>query len=334
MTDLYDYSASVEFIQGTFKFLEKLILQKRSYKSVIIKIGFVQISSKFLSSNLELNKLICTTTRSIIDGTEAGCKAFEEGNGSDRILDLIKSNPNVDYTFNLLRTLVVNNPASEIKRIMKLLSSEKLDIQVTNLILGLLVNILNESKMARKAFRIANGFEFLEDFFRIFSKSISPEMSDPATGLANLNIITKIEKSINVYAAAVTHSSESLVYSESVLPLDLLVNIMTTWGCFFEAPRFEDEPKTTVGNLEQIQVPYESSKEILAATNLSISTRRVLLIFSPLIKYAVDPKKKIRIPKFIFIILKLLPHVIIIKNHHRHIVETVADNNDILTFKK
>ena len=138
-------------------------------------------------------------------------------------------------------------------------------------------------------------------------------MSDPASGLANLSIITKIEKSINLYAAAVTHSSESLVYSESVLPLDLLVNIMTTWGCFFEAPRFEEEPKTSIGNLEQIQVPYESPTEILAATNLSISTRRVLLIFSPLIKYAVDPKKKIRIPKFIFIILKLLPHIIIIK---------------------
>ena len=112
-----------------------------------------------------------------------------------------------------------------------------------------------------------------------------------------------------------THSSESLVYSESVLPLDLLVNIMTTWGCFFEAPRFEDEPKTDsfTGNIEQIQVPYESPSQILSATNLSISTRRVLLIFSPLIKYAVDPKKKIRIPKFIFIILKLLPHIIIIK---------------------
>ena len=230
-------------------------------------------------------------------------------------MDLIKSNSNLDYAFNLLRTLVVNNPASEIKRIIKMLSSEKLDIQVTNLMLGLLVDILNGSEMARKAFRKANGFEFLEDFFRIFSKSISPEMSDPASGLADLTIITKIEKSINLYAAAVTHSSESLVYSESVLPLDLLVNIMTTWGCFFEAPRFEEEPKETpaVGTLEQIQVPYESPTEILAATNLSISTRRVLLIFSPLIKYAVDPKKKIRIPKFIFIILKLLPHIIIIK---------------------
>ena len=63
LTKHEDYSASVEFIQGTFKFLEKLILQKRSYKSVIIKIGFVQISSKFLSSNIELNQLICTTTR-------------------------------------------------------------------------------------------------------------------------------------------------------------------------------------------------------------------------------------------------------------------------------
>ena len=255
-----------------------------------------------------------TPIRSIIDGTEAGCKAFEEGNGSDRILDLIKSNSSLDYAFNLLRTLVVNNPASEIKRIIKMLSSEKLDIQVTNLMLGLLVDILNGSEMARKAFRKANGFEFLEDFFRIFSKSISPEMSDPASGLANLSIITKIEKSINLYAAAVTHSSESLVYLESVLPLDLLVNIMTTWGCFFEAPRFEEEPKSSIGNLEQIQVPYESPTEILAATNLSISTRRVLLIFSPLIKYAVDPKKKIRIPKFIFIILKLLPHIIIIKD--------------------
>ena len=232
-------------------------------------------------------------------------------------MDLIKSNSNLDYAFNLLRTLVVNNPASEIKRIIKMLSSEKLDIQVTNQMLGLLVDILNGSEMARKEFRKANGFEFLEDFFRIFSKSISPEMSDPASGLADLSIITKIEKSINLYAAAVTHSSESLVYSESVLPLDLLVNIMTTWGCFFEAPRFEDEPNdlssSPAGNLEQIQVPYESPTEILAATNLSISTRRVLLVFSPLIKYAVDPKKKIRIPKFIFIILKLLPHIIIIK---------------------
>ena len=54
LTKHEDYSASVEFIQGTFEFLEKLILQKRSYKSVIIKIGFVQISSKFLSSNIAL----------------------------------------------------------------------------------------------------------------------------------------------------------------------------------------------------------------------------------------------------------------------------------------
>ena len=54
---------------------------------------------------------------------------------------------------------MVNNPASEIKRIIKMLSSEKLDIQVTNLMLGLLVDILNGSEMARKAFRKANGFE-------------------------------------------------------------------------------------------------------------------------------------------------------------------------------
>ena len=83
-----DYSASVEFIQGTFKFLEKLILQKRSYKSVIIKIGFVQISSKFLSSNIELNKLICTTTR---DGV-----TFEFPIHLFKIIEIIK-NPNQIY---------------------------------------------------------------------------------------------------------------------------------------------------------------------------------------------------------------------------------------------
>ena len=44
-----------------------------------------------------------------------------KGHGSDRILNLIKENAEIDYAFKLLHTLVVNNAAGEIKEIFELL---------------------------------------------------------------------------------------------------------------------------------------------------------------------------------------------------------------------
>ena len=90
-----------------------------------------------------------------------------------------------------LANKAVNIQISELKKIMSSSSPTLLEyIRNTDIIpIAHRGASLLAGENSTEAFRKANGFEFLEDFFRIFSKSISPEMSDPASGLANLSIM-------------------------------------------------------------------------------------------------------------------------------------------------
>ena len=67
--------------------------------------------------------------RLVIEGSEEGCREFQEANGAEVLLDLIKSDNGHNYVFSLLHTLVSNNPTVEIERIINLLSSNISNIQ-------------------------------------------------------------------------------------------------------------------------------------------------------------------------------------------------------------
>ena len=68
-------SLSDEYIKATFKCMEKLLRAKRAYKDLIIQTGFVETSTLLLNRSQELDRLICTTVRLVVGGSEAGCKA-------------------------------------------------------------------------------------------------------------------------------------------------------------------------------------------------------------------------------------------------------------------
>ena len=51
---------------------------------------------------------------------------------------------------------------------------------------------------------------------------------------------------------------------------------------------------------------------------LSVSLRRAMFIFNPLFRFGLDEQRKIRVPKFIFTVFKLLPHVLIINPAERY----------------
>ena len=59
--------------------------------------------------------------RLVIEGSEQACQEFQEARGSQRLMDLLDSDR--EYAFDLLHTLVINNPSAEIGSIIGLLSS-------------------------------------------------------------------------------------------------------------------------------------------------------------------------------------------------------------------
>ena len=298
-----------EYIKATFKCIEKLLRAKRAYKDVIIQSAFVESSTRLLNRSPELDRLICTTVRLIVAGSEAGCRAFE---GTDCVIRLISAHNDNDFAFSLLHTLMTNNPSVEIKRVIRLLDDVKLPIGMATELTRQLIDIIPNSAAARDAFRTNGGANLLVTVFSTFKKAISPEQSNVKSGLPGADIISHIEATINLLATCVASCPAMMAdFESSGLGLDELYQLFLQFGCFYESERLEEcEPC-------QIEINLRLEVAKIAESTSPLSVRRLMLIMAPLIRCSIDKNNKIIIPAFIHLIVKLIPHVLIIDRAQR-----------------
>ena len=201
-------------------------------------------------------------------------------------------------------------------------------IEVQNGLLNLLIQIMKSSYSVCDEFRKKSGFELLSLLLKQFGHSLSPDRSEDKTGLPSLETIRQIDSVLHLTAASVINSAESLSYCNTLINHEKLFDIIQSYGCFFENPKFEapsellfmKDGADTLSLFDYDQPKGDKEK-------VSISVRRVMIILGPLLKYSLNEERKILMPIFILVILKLLPYVIIINLEERYAFQSqvIAD---------
>ena len=173
-----------------------------------------------------------------------------------------------------------------------------------------LIDIIASSSAARTAFRTSGGDKLLAKLFASFKKAISPEQSNVKTGLPEANVVTQIRQTINLLATCIASCPHMMKDFNQELGSEELYSLFLQFGCFYESEKLEECEPAEV----ELDIRLESSKQ--AESNAPLSIRRLMLIMSPLIEYSIQ-NDKIIIPEFIHLIIKLIPHILILDRGQR-----------------